>query len=196
MSHAATFTPARVLADAVPAVKARNAILVVAGALLTALCAQVSFPIPGSPVPVTGQTFAVLVCGAGLGAKRGLASQALYVGLGLVGLPFYADGASGVQVILGATGGYLVGFLIAAYVVGALAERRLDRSPLKALPVFTVGSLVIFAVGVPWLAVAADVSLLQAVELGLIPFIPGGILKALGAASLLPAVWRLVGGRH
>jgi biotin transport system substrate-specific component len=186
----------RVLADAVPSVAARSIVLVTGGALLTAVCAQISIPIPGDPVPITGQTFAVLLTGAALGARRGALSQLLYVSLGLIGLPVYADGTSGTSVVFGATGGYLIGFIIAAWVVGRLAEARLDRTPVQALPMFTIGSLIIFAVGVPWLAVSAGVSLARAIELGFVPFIPGGIIKALAAAALLPATWKWVGTRR
>jgi biotin transport system substrate-specific component len=193
MSHAAAFgAQPRVLADTLPNIRTRDIALVVAGALLTALCAQLSFYLPGDPVPVTGQTFAVLLTGAALGANRGAASQGLYVALGAVGLPFYADGESGIDVIWGATGGYLLGFIVAAYVVGRLAERRFDRTPFRALPTFAIGSLIVFAFGVPWLAVSADISLARAIELGFVPFIPGGIVKALAAAALLPTAWRLV----
>src|SRR3954467_8614038 len=134
MSHAVAAPSPRVLADVVPRVRARDLALVLGAALLTALCAQVSIPVPGSPVPITGQTFAVLLCGAALGANRGAAAMGLYLLLGVVGLPVYADADSGVHVVWGATGGYLVGFVIAGYVVGRLAEARLDRTPLKALP--------------------------------------------------------------
>ena len=161
MSHAiaAAAPQPRVLADLFSRTRARDAALVVAAALLTALCAQISIPIPGDPVPITGQTFAVLLTGAALGANRGALGQLLYLGLGLIGLPFYADGASGWTVISGATGGYLIAFPIAAYVVGRFAELRMDRNPLKALIPFTLGSLIVFAIGVPWLAVSADISL-------------------------------------
>jgi biotin transport system substrate-specific component len=195
MSHAAAAQP-RVLADAVPNIRARDLALVVAGALLTAACAQISIPIPGDPVPLTGQTFAVMLCGAGLGANRGAASMLLYLGLGLIGLPVYSDGDSGFSVIWGATGGYLVGFVIAAYVMGRLAERQHDRTPLKALPLFAIGSVIIYAIGVPWLAVSADLSLIQAMDLGIVPFIPGAIIKALLAAGLLPTAWKLVGDKR
>jgi biotin transport system substrate-specific component len=192
MSHAATVAQPRVLADVFTRTRVRDAALVLAAALLTALCAQISIPLPGSPVPITGQTFAVLLTGAALGANRGAAGQLLYVGLGLVGLPFYADGASGAHVIWGATGGYLVAFPLSAWICGKAAEMRLDRSPLKALPVFALGSLVVFAIGVPWLAVSAGISLSEAIDLGFVPFIPGGIVKAVLAAGLLPSAWRLV----
>ena len=195
MSHAAAVQAApqpRVLADLVSRTLARDAALVLGAALFTALCAQISFPLPGSPVPVTGQTFAVLLTGAALGANRGASGQLLYVALGLTGLPFYADGESGAQVVFGATGGYLVAFPLAAWICGKAAELRYDRSPLKALPVFALGSLVVFLVGVPWLAVAADLDLRTAIDLGFVPFILGGIVKAALAAGLLPTAWRLL----
>ena len=182
----------RVLADLLAHSRVRDAALVVGAALLTAACAQISIPLPGDPVPVTGQTFAVLLTGAALGAKRGALGQLLYLGLGLVGLPFYADGAHGIDVVWGATGGYLVAFPIAAWVCGKMAEARMDRTPFKALPAFTIGSLIVFAIGVPWLAVSADISLAKAIELGFVPFIPGGIVKAVLAAGLLPTAWKLV----
>jgi biotin transport system substrate-specific component len=181
----------KVLADVVSNSRVRDAALVLGAALLTAACAQISFPFPGSPVPVTGQTFAVLLTGAALGANRGALGQLLYVAMGLVGLPFYADGAHGVDVVFGATGGYLVAFPLAAWVCGKLAEARFDRTPVKALPAFTVGSLIVFAIGVPWLAVAADFTLAEAIDKGFVPFILGGILKAALAAGLLPTAWKL-----
>ena len=179
----------RVLADFLVNTRVRDAALVLTAALLTAACAQISIPIPGSPVPVTGQTFAVLLTGAALGARRGASGQLLYLAMGLVGLPFYADGAHGASVVWGATGGYLIAFPISAYVCGKLAEQRYDRTPQTALPAFLVGSIIVFAIGVPWLAVSADISLWKALDLGFVPFIPGGILKAALAAGLLPAAW-------
>jgi biotin transport system substrate-specific component len=107
----------------------------------------------------------------------------------------YSDGSSGFEVVWGATGGYIVGFIVAAYVIGRLAEARLDRTAWKAFPLFAVGSALVFVVGVPWLAVAADLSMARAIELGFVPFILGGIVKALAAAAVLPAAWRLVGKR-
>lgn len=179
----------RVLADVLTQSLVRDAALVIGAALLTALCAQISIPVPGSPVPVTGQTFAVLLTGAALGANRGALGQILYVTLGIVGLPFYADGAHGVDVVFGATGGYLLAFPISAWICGKLAESRYDRTPQTALPAFIVGSIVVFAIGVPWLAISADISLATAVDLGFVPFIPSGILKAALAAGLLPTAW-------
>src|SRR5262245_58596200 len=116
-----------VLADAWPRSAARDAGLVLAAALLTALCAQITIQVPHSPVPVTGQTFAVLLTSAALGARRGALGQLLYVALGLV-LPFYSDGTHGTEVLFGATGGYLFGFVVAGYAVGRLAEQGQDRT--------------------------------------------------------------------
>jgi len=192
MSHAATVAQPRVLADLIDRTRARDAALVLGAALFTAACAQISIPIPGSPVPITGQTFAVLLTGAALGANRGAVAQILYVGMGLIGLPFYADGSSGAHVVFGATGGYLVAFPLSAWVCGKAAEMRFDRSAIKALPVFAIGTLIPFLIGVPWLAVAVDVPLEKAIALGFTPFILGGVIKTVLAAGLLPSAWRLV----
>jgi biotin transport system substrate-specific component len=183
--------PRPVLADLLPRAAVRDVALVVGAALLTALCAQIVVPLGFSPVPVTGQTFAVLLTAAALGPLRGLLGQALYVLLGFVGLPFYSDASSGPQVLFGATGGYLIGFVVAGAVVGWCARRGLDRDVRSAAVAFLLGSVVIYAIGVPWLAVVADMTLGEAVVAGLLPFIPGGILKAALAAGLLPAAWRL-----
>jgi biotin transport system substrate-specific component len=191
----AVAVPPRVLADLVPRVRARDAALVVAATALTALCAQISFYLPGNPVPVTGQTFAVLLTGAALGANRGAAAMLLYVLIGMVGLPVYADGKHGMDIITGASGGYLVGFLVAGWVVGRLAEARLDRRPVTALPLFLVGSAIIYVIGVPWLAVSAHQSLGWAISNGFTDFIPGDLVKAAAAAAVLPTAWKLAGRR-
>ena len=185
--------PRPVLADRIPQVTARDGLLVAGGALLTAAAAQVFVPLPFTPVPISGQTFAVLLVAAALGPARGVASMGLYVLLGLVGLPFYAEGASGPQVVLGATGGYLAGFVAAAWLVGQLARRGSDRKVLGTVGTYAAGSLVIYAFGVPWLAVVLGVGLSEALVLGLVPFLVGDALKALLAGALLPAAWRLVG---
>ena len=172
----------------------RDAVLVVSAALFTAVLAQVAIPVPGSPVPITGQTLAVVLTAAALGPVRGLAGQALYLLLGAVGLPFYSEASGGLEVVAGATGGYLVGFLPAAFLIGLAARHGLDRAPWKALPLFVAGQAVIFAIGVPWLAVVADLSAAEAVEAGLYPFIVGGLVKAALAGVLLPGAWRLARG--
>jgi biotin transport system substrate-specific component len=166
-------------------------VLILCGALLTVLGAQISIHVPPSPVPITGQTLAVVLAGAALGARRGAASQALYVGLGLF-LPVYADGRQGADVIWGATGGYLIGFIIAAWIIGKAAERRLDRKPIFATLAFIGAQLVIFGIGVPWLKVATDMSWGDAIHNGFTIFLIGGVMKAVLAGLITPAAWRLV----
>ena len=181
-----------VLADLVPAVRARNVGLVALGVLFTALLAQVSIPVPGSPVPITGQTLAVVLTAAALGPVRGVAVQAAYIVAALVGLPFYSEASGGVDVVFGATGGYVIGFIPAAYLIGLAARRGADRQPLKAAPLFVAGQAVIFAVGVPWLALSAGLSAGQALDAGFYPFVLGGLVKAVVAAGVLGGAWRLV----
>jgi biotin transport system substrate-specific component len=180
-----------VLADLVPAVRARDAGLVALGVLFTALLAQVSIPVPGSPVPITGQTLAVVLTAASLGPVRGLAVDLAYLVVGLVGIPVFADHTGGMHVVFGATGGYLVGFIPAAYLMGLAARRGMDRTPWKSLPLFAAGQAVIFAVGVPWLAVVAHLNAQQALEAGFYPFILGGIVKAAIAAGVLGGAWAI-----
>ena len=181
-----------VLADLVPAVRARNVALVALGVLFTALLAQVSVPVPGSPVPITGQTLAVVLTAASLGPLRGTAVQVFYILAALVGLPFYSDASSGYEVVFGATGGYVFGFIPAAYLIGLAAKHGADRKLWKSLPLFVAGQAVIFAVGVPWLAVSTGQSLTWALENGFYPFILGGIVKALIAAIVLGGAWQIV----
>ena len=185
--------PARplVLADLVPAVRARNAVLVALGVLFTALLAQVSIPVPGSPVPITGQTLAVVLTAASLGPVRGVAVQAFYILAALVGLPFYSEASGGVDVVFGATGGYVIGFIPAAYLIGMAARRGMDRQPLKAAPLFVAGQAVIFAVGVPWLAISTGMSAGQALAAGFTPFVLGGLVKAVVGAGALAGAWQL-----
>ncbi|MFP2960481.1 biotin transporter BioY [Myxococcus sp. 1LA] len=189
-------TPARpsplVLADGVARSRAHDVALVLGGALLTAGLAQVSISVPGSPVPITGQSLGVILAAAALGPVRGMAAQCLYLLMGAVGLPFFAEGASGVARLVGATGGYLVGFVPAAFLVGLAARRGFDRRPWTALPLFIAGQLVVFAVGLPWLVLAAGLGMAKALSLGFTPFLPGGLLKAVIAAVLLPLAWRWV----
>ena len=192
MSTLALPSPHFVLADTLPRGRVRDVLLILGGAGLTGLAAQVSIPIPGTPVPVTGQTFAVLLVGAALGWWRALTSMALYLLAGAVGVPWYADGRSGWG---GASFGYIIGFVVAAAVVGWLAGRGGDRTPLRTVGTMTVGTLLIYAVGVPWLAASLDVGLAKAVELGARPVLGGDALKVLLAAGLLPGAWRLLGPR-
>ena len=187
----------RVLADLVRmplGSKTREAALVVGGAALTGLAAQISIPVHGSPVPVTGQTFGVLLVGAALGARRGAASMALYLLAGFVGVPWFAGGTTG-SIHL-ATLGYLVGFILAGALVGRLAERGADRSPWRTVLTMAAGNLVIYACGVPYLAVSAHLPASAALHYGLTVFLLGDALKILLAAGLLPSAWKLAGRRR
>ncbi|MCL7492441.1 biotin transporter BioY [Streptomyces sp. MCA2] len=197
MSTAALTRPGAVLADLLPAATAsrarvRDAALVLGGAALTGIAAQIAVPVPGSPVPVTGQTFAALLVGASLGASRGLLSLALYALAGIAGMPWFAGGASGVG---GATFGYIAGMLLAATVVGALARRGGDRGVLRTAATMAAGTALIYAVGVPYLALSTGMSFGQAVAVGLVPFLIGDALKAALAMGALPAAWKLAGRR-
>jgi biotin transport system substrate-specific component len=176
---------------------AADAVLVLAGTGLVAAAAQVS--IPFQPVPVTGQTFAVLLVGSSLGAIRGAASLALYLWLGVAGAPIFADRHHGWNILTGASGGYIVGFVLAALVTGYLAERGWDRRFSSAVGAMLTGNVIIYAVGLPWLAVVLNTNLEKTLEFGLYKFVPGDLLKLYLAAALLPAAWRVVervGGRR
>lgn len=189
-----TTYPGQVITAVVfPRTAVANVVLVTAFALLTWAAAQVVIPVPGTPVPITGQTFAVLLSGAALGKWLGSASQLLYVSLGAIGLPFYADGAGGWEAATGATAGYLIGFIAASWVVGYLAERHQDRKVSTAIPAFLAGNAVIYLFGVTWLAYSLEVTWQEAAALGLVPFILGDLLKIVLAGVLLPATWKLVG---
>lgn len=186
-----------VLAERIPSVALRDVLLISAGVLVVAASAQIVIPLPFTPVPITGQTFGVLLTAAALGPARGAMSMALYLVLGIAGLPIFLGGHSGLASAVGPTGGYLLGFVVAAWLVGALARRGLDRRPDGTALAFIVGSLAIYALGVPWLAVALRVSLPDAVKLGMLPFLLGDAVKAIIAAGLLPLAWRLTGeGEH
>jgi biotin transport system substrate-specific component len=169
---------------------AADAVLVLAGTGLVAAAAQVS--IPFKPVPLTGQTFAVLLVGSSLGAIRGTASLTLYLWLGVAGAPIYADGHHGWNILTGASGGYIVGFVLAAAVTGYLAERGWDRRFSSAVGAMLTGNVLIYAVGLPWLAVVLNTNLEKTFEFGLYKFVPGDLLKLYLAAALLPTAWRLV----
>jgi biotin transport system substrate-specific component len=180
-----------VLADVLPQARVRDATLVLSGALLTALLAQIEINVPPSPVPITGQTLAVGLVGATLGARRGATSLALYALLGLF-LPFYSGGSSGWDVIWGASGGYIVGFVFAAGAIGWLAERGADRKVLAAFLAFVVGQLIVFAFGLVGLKLAVGESWSWTIHNGFAIFIVGGLFKAAIGALALPSAWRLV----
>ncbi|MFF2845731.1 biotin transporter BioY [Streptomyces sp. NPDC058001] len=195
MSTAAALTrPGQVLADLLPAssvarARVRDVALVVGGAALTGIAAQIAVPVPGSPVPVTGQTFAALLVGTALGAGRGFLSLALYTLVGMAGMPWFAEGGSGTAA---PSFGYVLGMLLAATLVGTLARRGGDRSVLRTAATMVAGSVLIYAVGLPYLAVATGMSASQAIAAGLTPFLIGDALKAALAMGALPTAWRFV----
>ena len=176
-------------------VRVRNITLIVIGALLIYLTARVAFPVPGSPIPVTGQTFGVLLVGGALGFRRGLSAVALYVLIGLIGFPFFAEGKGGLGVILGASGGYLIGFVIAGAVVGRLAELGWDRRLIGAVVAMLIGNLIIYLIGVPWLMAVAHLDLQAGIAKGLMPFVVGDAVKLALAAAAFPVAWWVVGRR-
>jgi biotin transport system substrate-specific component len=180
----------RVLGDLLPGDRARDVALVIGGAVFVGVAAQLSVSVPGTPVPVTGQTFAVLLTGAALGPGRGLLSMALYVVAGGLGVPWFAEAGSGWG---GASFGYLVGFILAAAIVGRLAAGGGDRTPARTVATMVLGTVLIYALGVPWLMASLDFGLGAGLRLGVRPFLVGDALKVLVAAGILPGVWRLVG---
>ncbi|MFI8202177.1 biotin transporter BioY [Streptomyces sp. NPDC085937] len=184
--------PGQVLADLVPASRVRDAALVLGGAAFTGLAAQIAVPVPGSPVPVTGQTFAALLVGTTLGARRGFVSLAVYALVGMAGVPWFAEGMSGMGM---PSFGYILGMLLASVVVGALARRGADRSAWRTAGTMVLGSAVVYAVGVPYLALATGMSASAAIAAGLTPFLIGDALKAALAMGLLPTAWKLVDKR-
>ncbi len=198
----------------------RNLLMVLVGTGLMVVGAYVSFDIPSfaigdiyvpaNPyVPVSLQTLSALLVGATLGARRGLASTGLYLLLGCVGLPVFALNSAGTHessfrqiasmvdghLVLGTTGGYLIGFIVAATLVGRLAELGWDRKLRGSVAAMVIGLVVIFAIGVTWLAIAASLSVQDALLYGLWPFLPGEVVKLIVAAGLLPIGWRLVARR-
>ena len=183
--------------------RTRHIALIVAGALLIALSANFSIAVPGSPVPITGQTFAVVLVGGALGFRRGVLATLLYLAMGLV-LPVYASHGSGIATIatvkdgglvLGASGGYLLGFIFASALVGRLAELGWDRRVVGALGAMILGNLVIYAIGLPWLMAATHHDVAWTIANGLTPFLLGDALKLALAAGLFPAAWWVVGRR-
>lgn len=164
--------------------------LIVGGSAFVALAARISVPLPFTPVPITGQTLAVLLVGAALGSKRGALSLLSYVLEGAIGLPVFAGGTSGLHRLLGPTGGYLLGFVAAAYVTGWLAEHQWDRRFRSNFLAMLLGNIVIYLFGLPWLA--RFVGIEKVLLMGLLPFIPGDLVKLIIATLALPSVWRLI----
>ena len=193
----------------------RDIALIAGGVILLILGARIAFELPAvslgrfyvpdNPfVPITLQTFGVLFTSAALGARRGLSATSIYLLIGAAGLPVFAFERSGTEtffalesgrVVLGATGGYLVGFLLASAVVGSLAQRGWDRRFGGSLGAMLIGTLLIYAVGLVWLALALDLRVTDVLPFGLYPFVPGDVLKLLLAAGALPLGWQLAGRR-
>ncbi len=176
--------------------RARHVALVVAGVLLIAATAQVYVLVPGNPVPFTGQTFGVLLVGGALGFRRGFSAAVVYLVIGALGLPVFAQGRHGIEIVQGATGGYLVGFVLAATLVGRLAELGWDRSIRGGIAAMALGSVLIYAIGVPWLAVVVyGGNLVPAFQNGLVPFLIWDAVKIGLAAAAFPLAWWVVGRR-
>jgi len=184
--------PALVLADLLPGTAVRDLLLVGGAAVFVGALAQISVHLPGTPVPMTGQTLGVVVAGAALGWRRAGLAMALYLAAGLAGVPWFSGHASGYA---GASFGYVLGFIPAAAMCGYLAQRQADRSVLRALPAMVTGGIVIYAFGLAWLAADLHLGASAAIRAGLVPFLAGDAIKTVLAALLLPGAWRLAGHR-
>lgn len=182
----------RVLADLLPQSIVRDAALVVGYAAFIGLFAQISFHLPFTPVPFTGQTFAVLLGAATLGWSRAALGSLLYAVAGVAGVPWFAGGTSGMHVALGPDFGYILSYVIVSIVVGRLAQSGMDRRLVGTVATMVLGSLLIYAVGVPWLALSLHLSAFKAFSLGMLPFLPGDAFKLMLAAAILPATWHWV----
>ena len=173
-----------------------QALFVVGGIGFIALLAQISIPVPGSPVPVTGQTLAVLLIGTTYGARLGFITFASYLLAGIAGAPIFAHSATsanhGIARLTGATGGYLVGMLVASLLLGYLADRKADQKFTTSFPALLLGDVVIFAFGLTWLHASLDMTWAAAIRAGFTPFILGEALKIAITATSLPLVWRRI----
>jgi biotin transport system substrate-specific component len=172
------------------ATQAYDLTIVIGGSLIVALAAQIAFRLPFSPVPITGQTFGVLLIGTLLGRRRGVMSLLTYLVEGLIGLPVFAGGSSGLAYMLGPTGGYLFGFIAAAFLTGWLAERRWDRHVSTAVLSMLIGNAAIYTTGLGWLSIYVPNQ--SVTSFGAAPFLIGDITKIALAATLLPAGWKLL----
>jgi biotin transport system substrate-specific component len=184
--------------------RARHLVLVIAGALLIYLTAQIAITLPDNPVPITGQTFGVLLVGGALGFRRGLLATLLYVGIGVIGFPAFAEHKAGLgmiasvqegHLVLGARGGYLIGFVVAAALVGRLAELGWDRTVLGGVAAMVAGNAILYVIALPWLAIAVNYTASQTLAKGLEPFLLGDAVKLLLAGAVFPIAWWVVGRR-
>jgi len=169
--------------------RVRDVVLTLIGTAFITIAGYIVIPLPFTPVPISLATFAVLLTGAALGPLRGGASAGLYLALGVIGVPLFAGGASGWAF---SSFGYILGYVAAALLVGILARRRSDRNVWTTLGLATLGSLTIYAFGVPWLAAFLDVDFATALAFGVTPFLIGDAIKIAAMAALLPATWRVV----
>ena len=192
MSSVTSVSP-RTLGDVIPGGLVRSIALVVGGAVFVGLTAQVSIPLPFTPVPFTLQTFSVLLVGAAFGSVRGRLSMALYLLAGVAGVPWFANQQSGWAF---ASFGYIVGFVAAAWLVGRLAERGADRRVVPTIGMMALGNVVIYVFGVAGLMLLADLPLSTALAKGVLPFLIGDVIKILLAAGLLPGTWKLINSRR
>lgn len=170
---------------------ARSATLVLGLVAITSASAQIAIPLPFTPVPLTLQTFAVLVGAAALGATRSVIAQTLYFLLAAIGAPVLAGGAGGIDKVFGATGGYLVGFIVASYVVGRIAKQGATKQIKSTVLAYVAGSVVIYLLGFSWLAIFTGNSFSWAFTFGVLPFLVGDLIKAVAAGLILPSAWKL-----
>ena len=188
-----TFAPTVLTGRALTSGRVQVWAAVLVSVTFTAFVAQWRIDLPFTPVPITGSTLGVLLTGAMLGTRLGSVSMVAYLAIGAIGFPVFTEAGSGVDPFLGATGGYLVGFVFAAAVVGVMAERRHDRKTITAVSMFLAGSFVIYAFGVAGLMINLSFDFNQAVLQGVAPFVFGDVIKATLAGLVLPFTWRLVG---
>lgn len=173
-----------------------HALFIVGGVAFIAAMAQVSIPVPGSPVPVTGQTLAALLVGTTYGARLALSTFATYLMAGIAGAPIFAPSATsanhGIDRVMGATGGYLIGMLVASFILGYLADRKADQKFLTSYPALLLGEIVIFSFGLTWLHNSLNLSWPATFAAGLTPFIFGEFLKIAIVGTSLPLIWRRI----
>ncbi|MGC9155197.1 MAG: biotin transporter BioY [Ferrimicrobium sp.] len=190
----------RSLSDLLPESLLTDLALIGVFAITIGIFAQISIPLPFTPVPITGQTFAVLIGSAALGLRRGTLGSLLYVGLGLVGVPWFAGATGGLKIAVDPTFGYLLGFIAAGAVVGYLAEKGLDRKFGRTVLLMAIGNVIIYSFGMGFLMLDLHLSIGRGLALGVTPFLLGDLIKLLLATGLLPGAWylhnRLTRGRE